>query len=461
MTNSRPATRPTRRSLGNRGNGSSGPNGRSGVGEKLRDAREVRGVDLFRVERDTKIRTKYLAALEDGDFTDLPGDVYARGFLRNYSTYLGLDPDEMEEEWREEAGQAAPIRPVITGPQPLTMRRKVIFQQSHAVLALVLIVILVVAGYFGFQLTRYLSYPTVSVASAGASPIVVGVGQTSYTLTGTATPNTTVLISYNGQEPIEVVADDSGHWTYHAILGEGPNQFDITAKNLDTNHASKTVRIVVVLPTLAPTPEVPSVAFLTPADGTALTAGNIAITGTSDLVTSVTLTSTKVGAPLLAGQTIPPAPLPGVTTPPGLAFTTATTSTAADGSFTFAAPLQPGLWQLSLVGTTTSGTKTAAVVKTISIPYKGVNVNIKVSGGVAAVTVFVDGVATSRAVGRPDGWSTTVVGNRSVCIRSSKLYLVYITANGTSYGKASSVIGNGLDHIMIDSKGLRAVATCG
>jgi cytoskeletal protein RodZ len=419
-------------------------------------------VDLFRVERDTKIRTKYLAALEDGDFTDLPGDVYARGFLRNYSTYLGLDPDEMEDEWREEAGQAAPVRPIITGPQPLTMRRKVIFQQSHAVMALVLIIILVVASYFGFQLTRYLSYPTINVASAGASPIIVGIGETSYTLTGVATPNTTVLISHNGQEAVQIQADDAGHWTYPAVLGVGSNQFDITAKNLDTNHSSKTVRVIIFLPIPTATPQVPFVAFVTPADGTALAAGNVAVTGTSTLVNSVTLTSTKVGAPLLAGQTLPPAPSAGITTPPGLAFTTASTATGADGSFTFAAPLQPGLWQLSLVGTTTTGTQTAAVIKTISIPYKGINVSITVSGGVASgLGVWVDGVAIGNTVNRPNGWSTTVVGNRSVCIRSGRLSVVYIVANGTSYGAASSVVGSGQTHLMIDSKGPRAVATCG
>ena len=70
------------------------------ISDRLRDAREARGVDLFRVERDTKIRIKYLAAMEQGEFSELPGAVYARGFLRNYATYLGLDPDEAEGEWR-------------------------------------------------------------------------------------------------------------------------------------------------------------------------------------------------------------------------------------------------------------------------------------------------------------------------------------------------------------------------
>jgi hypothetical protein len=74
--------------------------------ERMKAAREARGVDLFRVERDIRIRVKYLSAMEDGDFSQLPGEVYVRGFLRNYAAYLGLDPDEAEAEWRR--GNIAP-----------------------------------------------------------------------------------------------------------------------------------------------------------------------------------------------------------------------------------------------------------------------------------------------------------------------------------------------------------------
>ena len=61
--------------------------------ERLIAAREQKGVDLLRAERDTKIRARYLAALERGDYRELPGAVYTKGFLRNYALYLGLDPD--------------------------------------------------------------------------------------------------------------------------------------------------------------------------------------------------------------------------------------------------------------------------------------------------------------------------------------------------------------------------------
>src|SRR4029079_1070057 len=72
------------------------------VGDLLQAARERKGVDLYRAERDTKIRARHLSALEDGDYSELPGAVYTKGFLRNYALYLGLDPTEVLDRWHEE-----------------------------------------------------------------------------------------------------------------------------------------------------------------------------------------------------------------------------------------------------------------------------------------------------------------------------------------------------------------------
>ncbi|MBI3980242.1 MAG: helix-turn-helix domain-containing protein [Chloroflexi bacterium] len=65
------------------------------LGETLRRARESRGLSLEDAEQATKIRKKYLRALEDGLLGELPAPVYARGFVRNYATFLGLDPVAM------------------------------------------------------------------------------------------------------------------------------------------------------------------------------------------------------------------------------------------------------------------------------------------------------------------------------------------------------------------------------
>jgi cytoskeleton protein RodZ len=73
------------------------------LGDMLRDAREARGVSLTEAERETKIRAKYIQALEDDNLAGLPGPVYARGFLRNYAQFLGLDPQEVIDLFEEQS----------------------------------------------------------------------------------------------------------------------------------------------------------------------------------------------------------------------------------------------------------------------------------------------------------------------------------------------------------------------
>jgi cytoskeleton protein RodZ len=75
------------------------------LGNNLREARQHRRIDLVIAEQDTKIRSKYLAALETEDFDVLPGPVFVRGFLRTYSRYLGLDPQLFIEEYNARFGR--------------------------------------------------------------------------------------------------------------------------------------------------------------------------------------------------------------------------------------------------------------------------------------------------------------------------------------------------------------------
>src|SRR3990172_996800 len=67
----------------------------SPLGETLQRARQARGITVEDAERATRIPRRYLEALEQENFAVLPAPVYARGFLRSYSGYLGLDPAEL------------------------------------------------------------------------------------------------------------------------------------------------------------------------------------------------------------------------------------------------------------------------------------------------------------------------------------------------------------------------------
>ena len=90
------------------------------IGNSLREARERQGLGYPEIELATKIRGKYIRALEEEDFTAIPGDAYIRGFLRTYSEYLGLDGDVYVEEyasrfltsWRDELPPRPPRRRV-------------------------------------------------------------------------------------------------------------------------------------------------------------------------------------------------------------------------------------------------------------------------------------------------------------------------------------------------------------
>ena len=69
------------------------------IGTTLREARLRRGLDMPECERQTKIRGKYLRAMEDEEFDVLPAPTYVRGFLRAYAEFLGLDGRLVVDEY--------------------------------------------------------------------------------------------------------------------------------------------------------------------------------------------------------------------------------------------------------------------------------------------------------------------------------------------------------------------------
>ncbi len=88
--------------------GSEGPSSLSAIGELLRRTREAKGLALAQAQMDTKIRTKYLEALENGNDAGTPGEAYFKGFLRFYGNYLGLDGTALVARYKElKAAQGA------------------------------------------------------------------------------------------------------------------------------------------------------------------------------------------------------------------------------------------------------------------------------------------------------------------------------------------------------------------
>jgi cytoskeleton protein RodZ len=128
------------------------------IGLVLERARKDRGLSLEEAERATKIRKRYLIGLEQDDYTVLPDAVYARGFLKTYANFLGLDGDGLSQDLRtrkkprreRRLSYAAPSsdfnRPIISpGGVPGAEKRQV----SKSTVVTFVIAALVIAALVG------------------------------------------------------------------------------------------------------------------------------------------------------------------------------------------------------------------------------------------------------------------------------------------------------------------------
>src|SRR5213592_4326359 len=69
------------------------------LGEKLRQAREERGISISEVAKQTRISPHYLDSIENDDYRTLPGGIFNKGFVKSYAKYVGLDEQEALQEY--------------------------------------------------------------------------------------------------------------------------------------------------------------------------------------------------------------------------------------------------------------------------------------------------------------------------------------------------------------------------
>jgi cytoskeletal protein RodZ len=139
------------------------------LGDLLRKAREAKGVTLADAEDATRIRARYLEALEYGDEHTLPGRVYVEGFVRNYAAYLGLSPRQAMERYRAAHQEMGPEMPSLHAsihavPMPGPGR------WLRVLIALALVALLVAGGVYLGNLLPPVSLDLSGLNLPGASP---------------------------------------------------------------------------------------------------------------------------------------------------------------------------------------------------------------------------------------------------------------------------------------------------
>jgi cytoskeletal protein RodZ len=398
--------------------------------ERLLAARERKGVDLYRAERDTKIRARYLAALERGDYRELPGAVYTKGFLRNYALYLGLDPDDVLLQWRRERGGVKEAPTVITVPRPIAAPRKSLtFSPSLIVFALLTIGVLIFAGYLGVQLLRFAKPPVLTVTSPATAVLEVDEDTTDYTLRGTTNPLATVTITTPGRGPQNVTADADGDWTASVELTRGRNEFEVSAVDPDTGKRSEdSFALVISVPFLAI--QTPTLDLDQPADGATFENGAIPVQGRSTNASEVVVSATYSGPvePVAAGAASPaPPPVPAPITVP----------VDEDGAFSTPFELTTGRWAITATAASPEGKK-VSLTSNVTVAFKGVNLVVAIDGGRAWIKVWVDGKLSEQTGGAgkvySDGKTLTFTGKESIEVRTGSSGVTKFTLNGTSLG---------------------------
>ncbi len=402
------------------------------LGEVLRTAREARDVDLARVERDTKIRARYLQALEDGDYAELPGAVYTKGFLRNYGAYLGLDTEYLIDLYRLESSQPTTDKPTVqTPPRPISTRRSrpLVVTPGAIMAALLTVGVAIFIVYIALELVTFARTPDLDItAPAGDVPAY---DQLEYTIIGRTEPNSRVTVD-NLRENPTVTADANGDFTIVVGLVPGSNVITLVASDPVTGRDSKPVtRTIVVGEEASPSAGAQPVAFTAPEDG-ATVVGLVQVTGTAPPDSKVTLGAALVepAAPTIRIQSLAgdEVPVPNRRPPaPDPVRLTADAQGAINGTLALA----PGTWNLGL---TVEGQEPVTRRVTVGVG-EGLSGLLRVSGR-SYLEIDQDGQPKRGVSGRnlDAGTRVRLEADESLRIRVGNAGAVHLAVNGIDLG---------------------------
>jgi len=417
------------------------------VGETLQLARERKGVDLYRAERDTKIRLRYLSALEDGDYAELPAPVYTKGFLRNYAIYLGLDPDDILERWREEMEQqrTATRMAVIPPPMPIVEPggRRLHLTPSMVVAGLVGVVVILFVGYIGIQLLRFAAVTPLSLTNP--PDVIWQTTDASITLAGTSSPGARIHITGPGDQIFDPNASAAGAWQQKVTLAHGENTFRIVAVDRDTQRESTALVVTVNVPLALPSPgasATPStgpqiqltLTLASPIEGQVITDGLVNVSGTTT-GNRVRITSTYLGTP-------DSTPVPSDEPSPTPARSASPTSTpnippakevtvGSSGVFNETLDFTPGRWQLTVISYATDQVPVARQV-TVIVEEAGPvthHLIVTIQNGPTYIKVVADGSRVLNAT-LAAGTTREFTATNQWCVRTDNAGALNLVLDG-------------------------------
>jgi len=397
------------------------------IGDRLRQARERRGVSIAEASATLKIRAPILEAFEREDHSQLPPRVYALGQLRTYAAYLGLDPATVAAGWQ---GPPAPEGPAPTSSQRATSTaerlaalRPGVIRSTRGVLAIggLGLAVLVISGFMVLQLLRFILPPSIAITYPIEAISNLEPGTLSYEIKGTADARASIVINTSAGAQLTTEADESGLWSLIVPLGTGRTEVVANSVKPGTGGESSTTaeRVFVVA---LPDKVAPEITVTEPSANLAIEDGDVPISLVTTPNGEVGITATDTAGGLI----------------------TSTLTSDATGAATGGIALPAGRWTLSFSITAADGALGQAT-RTVDVSFSGVTVSV--TGGVSAtwIRVWVDGqldptISVSGKTMAP-GARLIFTGAKRVEIRSGDPSALLFTLNGRTISGVGSGTG--------------------
>jgi len=204
------------------------------LGDKLVLFRKKKHLSLEQAEEETKVRLKYLLALEKGNYETLPADVYALGFLAKYADFLEAPKEELLGDFKRERGisrQANPIS-VQTGPK----REKFLITPK-----VIMILVGILAGiglvvYIFYSIKNFTNPPNLEISSPVAETVI---RQSEVEVIGKTDEGCSLQI--NGQT---IFLDENGNFKEKVSLQPGINNIEIRSQSRIQKETVKNIKIL-------------------------------------------------------------------------------------------------------------------------------------------------------------------------------------------------------------------------
>jgi len=206
------------------------------LGERIKRVRHKKRISLSKMEGLTKIRSRYIEAIERGEYQSLPGEIYIKGFLKNIAKVLNMDGDNLIGLYKEETRGKKQKDTIFDRMKDVTEAKFIITPRLIFIFFGIMIIFLI-GGYFWYQVSGFAAAPNLSLTKPTEEDITTKSNE--IVISGTTDPGT--ILTINDQA---ITIDLEGNFNEVIKLKSGVNQIVVSATNKIGKEVVKTIKVL-------------------------------------------------------------------------------------------------------------------------------------------------------------------------------------------------------------------------